>query len=116
MDRLKGKNGQGKNCIVAKTFLDTNILVYTLDQNRPEKQKAAKELFKTIGNNGKPVISTQVLREFYSAAVTKLHADKLLAKRILHNFGNMEVVQVNIDIIEQGIDISILELFNNFSY
>ena len=101
---------------MAKTFLDTNILVYTLDQNRPEKQKAAQELFKTIGNNGKPVISTQVLREFYSAAVTKLHADKLLAKSILHNFGNMEVVQVNIDIIEQGIDISILELFNNFSY
>lgn len=31
-----------------------------------------------------------------------------MAKTIMHNFTNMETVQVNIDIIEQGIDISIL--------
>jgi predicted nucleic acid-binding protein len=93
---------------VAKIFIDTNILVYTLDTTNPKKQKIAQKLFKDISNNEKPVISTQVLQEFYSASTTKLKVDKLLAKSILHSFTNMEIVQVNMDIIEQGIDISIL--------
>lgn len=55
-----------------------------------------------------PVISTQVLQEFYSAAVSKLKIEPLLAKEILHCLHNIETVQVDLGIIEQGIDISIL--------
>jgi hypothetical protein len=54
-----------------------------------------------------PVISTQVLQEFYHAATSKLGVDKLLAKRIVHNLQNMTVVQITPALIEQGIDISI---------
>jgi predicted nucleic acid-binding protein len=93
---------------VAKIFIDSNILVYTMDINNPNKQKIAQKIFKEIGNNEKPVISTQVLQEFYSACTTKLKTDKLLVKNVLHSFNNMEIVQVSIDIIEQGIDVSIL--------
>jgi predicted nucleic acid-binding protein len=102
------KSGKGKNCIVAKIFIDTNILVYTLDKNDINKQNKARSALKIIKENDTPVISTQVLQEFYNASTAKLNTDKLLAKTMVHNFTNMETVQINIDIIEQGIDISIV--------
>jgi predicted nucleic acid-binding protein len=103
-----GKSGKGKNYTVAKIFIDSNILVYTLDKNDINKHNKARLALKNIKDNETPVISTQVLQEFYNASTTKLNTDKLLAKSLLHNFTNMETVQVNIDIIEQGIDISIV--------
>jgi predicted nucleic acid-binding protein len=93
---------------VAKIFLDTNILVYTLDTNNANKQKSAQNIFIQISKNENPVISTQVLQEFYYASTTKIKTDKILVKNILHSFTNIETVQVNMDIIEEGIDISIL--------
>ena len=36
----------------------------------------------------------------------------MIAKNIVHSFGNMEVVPVDLNIIEQGIDISILFRFS----
>jgi predicted nucleic acid-binding protein len=70
-----------------------------MGKNGPEKNY--------IIENDIPVISTQVLQEFYNASTTKLHIEKSIAKNIVHNFRNMEVVQVDSDIIERGIDISI---------
>ncbi|MDR1971436.1 MAG: PIN domain-containing protein [Treponema sp.] len=93
---------------MAKIFFDTNILVYTLDTNNADKQKMAQNILIKISENERPVISTQVLQEFYYASTTKIKADKILVKNILHSFTNMETVQVNMNIIEQGIDISIL--------
>jgi hypothetical protein len=37
------RNGRGKNYTVDKTFIDTNVLVYTIDDGNPGKQKKAKE-------------------------------------------------------------------------
>jgi predicted nucleic acid-binding protein len=82
--------------------------VYTLDTNNADKQKTAQNIFIQISENEKPVISTQVLQEFYYVSTTKIKTDKILVKNILHSFTNIETVQVNMDIIEQGIDISIL--------
>jgi len=93
---------------VFKIFLDTNILVYTVDRNDKKKLSQARKLLENVIANDKPVISTQVLQEFYSATTTKLKLDKIIAKNIIHNFRNMEIVQVDLGIIEQGIDISLL--------
>ena len=104
----KNKNGKEKISIVSKIFLDTNILVYTLDRNDKKKLFRARKILENAIANDKPVISTQVLQEFYSATTTKLKLDKIIAKNIIHNFRNMEIVQVDLGIIEQGIDISLL--------
>lgn len=104
----KNKNGKEKIYIVSKIFLDTNILVYTVDRNDKKKLSKARKLLENAIANDKPVISTQVLQEFYSATTTKLKLDKIIAKNIIHNFRNMEIVQVDLGIIEQGIDISLL--------
>lgn len=93
---------------MSKIFLDTNILVYTVDRNDKKKLSQSRKILENAIAKDKPVISTQVLQEFYSATTTKLKLDKIIAKNIIHNFRNMEIVQVDLGIIEQGIDISLL--------
>lgn len=93
---------------MAKVFLDTNVLVYAADNHDKVRREKARAAIRRVVETETPVISTQVLQEFYSAAVNKLKIDPLLAKEILHGFHNMETVQVDLGIIEQGIDISIL--------
>jgi predicted nucleic acid-binding protein len=79
-----------------------------VDRNDKKKLSQARKLLENVIANDKPVISTQVLQEFYSATTTKLKLDKIIAKNIIHNFRNMEIVQIDLGIIEQGIDISLL--------
>jgi predicted nucleic acid-binding protein len=55
-----------------------------------------------------PVISTQVINEFYVVATSKLKADHFITKNIIHNFRNMEIVATDLELIEQAIDISII--------
>lgn len=108
MSLPKIKNGNGKTYTVSKIFIDTNILVYTVDRSNLKKLSKARDILESIISKDIPVISTQVLQEFYSATTVKLKLDKIIAKNIIHNFRNMEIVQVDLGIIEQGIDVSIL--------
>jgi predicted nucleic acid-binding protein len=93
---------------VAKIFIDTNVLVYSEDESNVAKRYIAKELIEQIVENQIPVISTQVLQEFYNASIKKLHIEETIAKDIVIDFFNMEVVQITTGLIKQGIDISIL--------
>jgi predicted nucleic acid-binding protein len=103
------KNGQGKNYIVAKIFIDTNILVYILDKYDKNKQKIARKTLENIVENDIAVISTQILQEFYNICTMKLHIVPLRVKGYVHNYSeNLEVVQNSSEIIERGIDISII--------
>jgi predicted nucleic acid-binding protein len=51
-------------------FLDTNIIVYALQSDSPEKMKIADELM-TKAAQGKGVISFQVVQEFVNLALSK---------------------------------------------
>ena len=93
---------------MSKIFIDTNIFVYTLDKKDKVKQKKSRELLKKIVESHHPVISTQIIKEFYVVSVTKLKADILIVKNIIHNFKNMEVINNDLDLIEQAIDISLI--------
>ncbi|MBN8707095.1 MAG: PIN domain-containing protein [Bacteroidetes bacterium] len=108
MYHLVKKNGHGRICIVSKIFIDTNILIYTLDQKDPAKNKKARELVSRIVSKHQPVISTQVVKEFYVAATTKLKANAFIVKNIIHDFRNFEIVNNDIELIEQAIDISLV--------
>lgn len=93
---------------MSKIFIDTNIFVYTLDKNEPKKRKLARDILKRIVRTHQPVISTQVVQEFYVVASTKLKADRVLVKSIIQGFRNMEVVNNDLGLIEQAIDISLV--------
>lgn len=93
---------------MSKIFIDTNILVYTLDRHDKVKHERARDVLKRILDIHQPVVSTQVLNEFFVVATKKLHADPIVAKSILHNFKNMEIVNTDLALIEEAIDISVI--------
>jgi predicted nucleic acid-binding protein len=54
-----------------KTFLDTNILVYAVDDGEPEKRDLARAALSSA-EYGELVLSTQILGEFYVTVTRKL--------------------------------------------
>ena len=91
-----------------KIFIDTNILIYSIDRFDKTKQKNARALLKEIAANGTGVISTQVLQEFFVAATKKLNAAPLIVKEIINSFEKFEVIQVTVEMIKEAIDVSLL--------
>lgn len=55
-----------------RVFLDTNVLVYAYDEDEPERRERALEILEGSGTTVRPVVSTQVLQEFYAVATRKL--------------------------------------------
>ncbi len=93
---------------MSKVFIDTNILVYSLDRFDPIKQKKCRSLLKTLTDDFQGVISTQVMQEFYVTTVKKLGADPLLIKDILHAYERFETVIITTETIRDAIDCSII--------
>ena len=65
-------------------FLDTNILIYALDQSAPEKQRIAGQLIRDALGTGMGLISTQVVQEFLHASRRKFKQPMTLAERQHH--------------------------------
>jgi predicted nucleic acid-binding protein len=93
---------------MSKIFIDTNILVYSMDSHEPEKRDKSRSLLKKVVNDFTGVISTQVMQEFYVAGTSKLKADPLTLKNILHAMERFEVVIITPEIIKEAIDCSII--------
>jgi predicted nucleic acid-binding protein len=93
---------------MSKIFIDTNILVYSLDAHDPGKQQECRHLLKALWKNHRGVISTQVMQEFYVTATKKLGADPVIIKNILNSFSHFEVVLITPNVIQSAVDISIL--------
>ena len=53
-------------------LLDTNILVYAVDANEPDKRAQAAALLHHLGGSGRAVLSAQTLAEFANAAMRRL--------------------------------------------
>jgi predicted nucleic acid-binding protein len=55
-----------------RVFFDTNVLVYLFDEDSPEKQSRARDLFNERARSGQVVLSPQVLQELYVTVTRKL--------------------------------------------
>ena len=96
-----------------KIFIDTNILVYSLDENDKNKKNKSRSILNEVYKMQNGVISTQVINEFFVVTTKKLKADPLLIKQIIGRLEYMEIVNADLEIIKDAIDISIL---NKLSY
>lgn len=56
---------------MARTFVDTNLLVYSFDESEPVKREIAHQRILRLWTDGEFVISTQVLQEFYAVVTRK---------------------------------------------
>jgi predicted nucleic acid-binding protein len=97
-----------RSSIVSKIFIDTNILVYSIDQHDPIKNRRSRSIIRDVVDNNRAVISTQVLQELFVVGTTKLSIEPLLMKEIIHSLGHMETVIVGTEMIGEAIDTSIL--------
>lgn len=93
---------------MSKIFIDTNILVYSMDDFDLEKKEKSRLLLRSLTKDFNGVISTQVMQEFYVAATRKLCVDPLMAKNILHSFERFEIIVVSPNLIKEAIDCSII--------
>ena len=91
-----------------KIFFDTNILVYSVDENDLQKKEIASQLLTDASFSKNGIISTQSLQEFYNVAVKKLKLSKQIAKEYVELFSSqLTVRQVTVPLILNAIDISI---------
>jgi len=91
-----------------KVFIDTNLLVYSIDSFDQDKKAYSRKIIKEISNDYTGVMSTQVMQEFYVAATKKLNADPVVVKGILSQLSNFEIISVSPDLVFSAIDCSIL--------
>lgn len=100
--------GQERNFTVSKIFIDTNIFVYSIDDWDPDKKARARQVLGGLAPQHHSIISTQVIQELYSVAVSKLKADKHIVRHLIHSFRTLEIVNIDLLLIEEAIDISLV--------
>lgn len=90
----------------ARFFVDTNLLVYAIDEFDLAKQEKARKLLKAGGERHSLVLSTQILQEFYVTATRKLEVEPLTAKLMVHTYSAFETILVTKNILLHAIDCS----------
>lgn len=92
-----------------RCFLDTNVLAYSVDAADPKRRKRAREVLASFEEGKRvPVLSSQILQEFYVVATRKLGIEPLAAKDLVRSLQRMQVVLVDGALIEEAVDCSIL--------
>lgn len=88
-----------------RSFLDSNILVYTDDLDSPTKRQQARELLARLARQRAAVLSTQVLQEYFNAATHKLKIPAEIARRKVELLARIDVIQVGLPVILRAIDL-----------
>ncbi len=89
-----------------RRFFDTNVLVCIFDSSAPNKQTRALQVLEEAIEAGLAVLSTQVLQEFFVTVTRKLPVPLTneQARRAVHDFAKLPVVQVDPEIILNAIE------------
>jgi len=97
----------------SRSFLDTNVLVYSDDPRDLVKQTKALDLIKDHLRRRTGVVSLQVLQEYFVSVTGKLKLDAELAKRRVEVFARFQVAEPTVSDILAAID---LHRLHGFSY
>lgn len=89
----------------ARSFFDTNVLVYTDDARFPEKLNRATDLFGQALRAGSGVASTQVLQEYFATVTRKLGVPAEVARGKVEIIAGLDIVQVDLPVILGAIDL-----------
>jgi len=96
----------------ARSFFDTNILVYADDKRAPAKQSRAIDLVAEHRRDGTGVISLQVLPEYFVTVTRKLNVDSPLARRKVEILSEFDVLVPEVADILAAIDLHRLHAFS----
>jgi predicted nucleic acid-binding protein len=96
----------------ARSFFDTNVLVYSDDKAAPAKQRRALDLLAVHRRGGTGVVSLQVLQEYFVTITRKLHVDARIARRKVELLAEFDVAVRNVADILAAIDLHRLHGFS----
>jgi predicted nucleic acid-binding protein len=91
--------------MAVRSFLDTNILVYTDDKDAPAKQRRSFELVAEHRRAGTGVVSLQVLQEYFVTVTRKLRVDAAIARRKVELLAQFDVMAPDLADILAAIDL-----------
>lgn len=91
----------------ARTFLDTNVLVYAHDRSAGKKNEIARDAVLDLWESGLGILSTQVLQEFFTAVTKKIAKPmaSAAARQIIEDLLKWSVVVNDGDSILAAVDI-----------
>jgi predicted nucleic acid-binding protein len=91
--------------MTSRAFVDTNVFVYAIDDAEPAKQQAAQELLASVD----PVISTQVVGEFFVVASRALGGGRRNeeARARAVSLLDLEVLAIDGDLVARALDGSV---------
>jgi predicted nucleic acid-binding protein len=89
----------------ARSFFDTNVLVYADDKASPAKQRRALELVAEHRRAGTGVVSMQVLQEYFVTITRKLQVDARIARRKVELLAEFDVAAPELADILAAIDL-----------
>jgi predicted nucleic acid-binding protein len=89
----------------ARSFFDTNVLLYADDKSAPAKQRRSRTLVAEHRRSGTGVISLQVLQECFVNLTRKLHVDPRTARRKVEMLAEFDVAAPEVGDILAAIDL-----------
>jgi predicted nucleic acid-binding protein len=96
----------------ARSFFDTNVLLYADDKAAPAKQSSAVALVAQHRRAGTGVVSMQVLQEYFVTATRKLRVDAAIARRKVELLAEFDVAAPELADILAAIDLHRLHGFS----
>jgi predicted nucleic acid-binding protein len=96
----------------ARSFFDTNVLIYADDKAAPTKQRSALALVAEHRRAGTGVVSLQVLQEYFVTVTRKLRVDPVIARRKVELLSEFDVASPELADILAAIDLHRLHGFS----
>jgi len=83
-------------------FVDTNVLLYSVDRTEPRKRDAARQWISLLWENGAGRLSWQVLHEFYANAERKARMNRASARKFVEVLSHWQPVESGLALLERG--------------
>jgi len=96
----------------ARSFFDTNVLIYADDKATPAKQRRALELLAEHRRDKTGVVSMQVLQEYFVTVTRKLGVDAAIARRKVELLAEFDVAVPDVADVLAAIDLHRLHAFS----
>jgi predicted nucleic acid-binding protein len=91
---------------LSRVFVDTNVLVYADDDAAPDKRDVARLRIVEWMREGRMVVSTQVLQEYFVTVTRRLAVPAEIARAKVEIYAGTEVVRITPPTILDAIDLA----------
>jgi predicted nucleic acid-binding protein len=88
-----------------RVFVDTNVFVYADDAAAKVKRPRARAVLTELIRGRRAVVSTQVMQEYFAAAITRLKLPPARARLRIERLNRLDVVLIRPELILGAIDL-----------